>query len=82
MTSKRKTASTPNADLVPAPTAGDSDPNKRSPPLYVRSTVSNPSSQDPTTILVAVPINTTIPDANKNPVDPNEAFKNQCLQHH
>ena len=67
ITSKKKTMSTPVAALE--------DPTEHSPPFDVRSTVLNPSAQDRTTILVAVPINTPIPDSNNTPVDPTEAFK-------
>ena len=75
MASKKKTTSTLNAALVPVPTAGEADPTKRSHPLDVRSTISNPSSQDPTIILVAVPSNTPIPDAKNRLADPTEELK-------
>ena len=76
MTSKKKTTYTPNDALVPAPTAGEADPNKLYPPLDVRSTFSNPSYQYPTTALVTVPSNTPIPDATNTPVDLTEVFTN------
>ena len=65
----------PDVNVVPAPTVGEADLTKRSPPLDFRSTVSNPLDQDPTTIIVAFPTKTPIPDATNTPVDPNEYFK-------
>ena len=65
----------PDTELVPAPTLGKETSTKCSPPLDVRSTVSNPSSQDPTTILVAVCSTNTIPDATNTLVEPYEVFK-------
>ena len=75
MAFKKKTTSTPDADLVPADTAGEADLNKCSPPLDIRFNVLNPSSQDLMTILVDVPRNTPIPDATNTPVEPTEVFK-------
>ena len=74
MTSKKNTLSTPVDALVPAPTEDKVDMTKNSPTLDVRSTVSNHFYQDTTAILVAVPINTTLPDATNTPVDPTEAL--------
>ena len=68
MTPKKKTTSIHDDSLAPNPTSGKEDPTKHSPPLDVRYTVSNPSDQDPTTVRVAVPSNTPIPDANNTPV--------------
>ena len=65
--SKKKTMSTPVVALE--------DPTEHSPHFDVRSTVSNPLAKDPTTILVAFPSNTLIPDSNNTPVDLTEAFK-------
>ena len=65
-----------NAALLPVPTVLDASPTKRYPPLDVRSTVSKPLSQKPTTLLVAVPSKTSNPDDTNTPVDPTEAFKN------
>ena len=65
----------PDVNVVPAPTVGEADLTKRSPPLDFRSTVSNPLDQYPTTIIVAFPTKTPIPDATNTPVDPNESFK-------
>ena len=75
MNSNKKTIYTPNATLVPVPTAGKEDLTKWSPPLDVKSTVSNPSDQDPKIILVSVPRNTPIPDPTNTPVEPTEVFK-------
>ena len=59
MTSKKNIMSKPNVALVLSPTMGGAASAKYSPPLDVRSTVSNPSDQYPTTILAGVPINTS-----------------------
>ena len=75
MTSDDNTTSTPDAALATAPTAGEADPTKRSPPLDFRSNFSKPLSQEPTTTLVAVTINSPISDAKNNPFEPTEAFK-------
>ena len=78
MTSKNKTTSTPDTELIPAPTAGEADMNNISPPLDVRSTVSNPLAPEPTTILAItydVTINSPIPSATNTSVNPTESFK-------
>ena len=79
MTSKKNTTSTTNVALVPSPTAGKAAPTKHYPTLDIRSTVSNYLTQEPMTLLVAVPSNTPIPDATNTPVDPTEAFKDISL---
>ena len=75
MTSKKKTTSTPDAALAPAPTTDESATTKRYPPLDVRSTASNISSQYPMIILVAFSSKNPIPDTKNTPVNPTEAFK-------
>ena len=75
MTSKKKTMSTTNPRLVPAPNLGEAVPTKWYPTLDFRSTVLKHLAQDPTTIRVSVPRNTPIPDANNNAVEPTELFK-------
>ena len=64
-----------NAAISPAHTAGELDTTKWSPPLDASSTVSNPLTKYPMTILFDVTINTPIPDDTNNPVEPTEAFK-------
>ena len=75
MTSKKKSISTPGAALVPMPTMGETSSTNFSHPLDFRSTISDHLAQDATTILVAVPSNTQIPDATNSPVDTTEALK-------
>ena len=75
MNSKKNTTSNNDANLVPAPTAGESAPTKHYNTLDVRSTTSNPSYQYPMTILVAVPRNTPITDVTNTPVEATEVFK-------
>ena len=65
----------PDTNLVPAPTANEADPTKLSPPLDVRSIVSNPLDQNPKTILFSVPSKNPIPVSKNTPVDPTEAIK-------
>ena len=72
MTPKKKTASTPDAALVPEPNAGGADLPKSSPPLDIRSTVLNPQDTDPTTIIA---LTSPIPDATNTSFDHTEAFK-------
>ena len=67
--------STSTAALVPEPYAGDEALTKQSPPLDISSNVLKPSDQEPTTILVAVHSNTTIPEVTNTLVEPTEAFK-------
>ena len=57
-----------DAVLVLAPTSGEIAPTKHSLHLYIRSTVLNPSSKDPTNILVAIHRNTPVSDATNIPV--------------
>ena len=71
----KNTTNIPDSSLVPAPTEEKATLTKRSPPLDERSTVSKPSYQYPTIILVAVPGNARIPDATKTSVEPTEVFK-------
>ena len=75
MTSINKTTPMPESALVCAPTTGEAAPTKRSPSLDFGSIVSNPKAQYPMTIIVAITINTPIPDATNTPVDTTEAFK-------
>ena len=56
ITPKKNTTSNPNAPLVPYPNAVKAAMTKISPTLDVRSTIFNPSDQDPRTILVTLPI--------------------------
>ena len=65
----------PGAALVHTTTTGKSAPIKLSTSLDVRSTFSNTSAQEPTTILVAVPSNNPILDDKKIQFTPTEAFK-------
>ena len=67
--------STPDTTLVPEPTAGEADPNKRYLTLDIRSTVLNPLDQYPTDIFIAVTNRTIIPDTANTPVYPTGAFK-------
>ena len=79
MTSKKKTTSTSNTDVVPAPTTSKVAPTKQSTPLDVRSTVSICLAPDPTTNLAltsVLPRNTPIPDATNTSVYPTGAFQN------
>ena len=74
MTSNKRTTPTTNYSIVPEPTKGQSDTTKDSPLLDVRSTVSNPLAQYPTTIVADVPSNTPTPDATNTPVEPTKVF--------
>ena len=76
-----------NKDPVFAPHAAPSSAHtsdrtnlpKRSPRLYIRYTVSDPSSLDPNTTLTCpfdVPSNTPNPVPNNTPIEPTEEFKN------
>ena len=75
MNSNNNTTSTTNNALVFAPTADKASTTKRYPPLDVRSTASNISSQYPMIILVAFSSKNPIPDTKNTPVNPTEAFK-------
>ena len=78
MKSKDNTTSKTDETLDPAPDTGGVDPTYFSPPLDVRSTVSNHLDSHPTNIIAltsAFSRNNPIPEANNNPVDPTEVFK-------
>ena len=82
MTFKKNPEFTPHVSPAPAPTVSGRNLNKRSPPLNVRSTVSDPSVPDPTTTLPHrsnLSRNTPIPVAINTPIEPNEAFKNAAI---
>ena len=78
MTSKKNTTSTPEASPVSEPNSDGEAPTKQPYPLYVRSTVSNPSGEDSTTTLsikYSAPIRTPTPITTNTFVDPNEKLK-------
>ena len=79
MISKKNTTSTPDDALVPMATVFKAATSIIHHSLDARYTVLNLSSQDPNTILVAVPRNNPIPDATNTPVEPTESFKNHRL---
>ena len=75
MISNNDTKYMPDASPVIAPTAGSAYPTKLSPPLDVRTTVTDPPGPDPTTNLSLyydVPSNTPTPVTTNTLVEPTE----------